>query len=62
MVEVFELPAGADKEDIVATFRKGLEFALTQYPVVAGSLHMDEDNGRLCMFHEIWSFARCMSR
>lgn len=54
MVEVFELPAGADKEDIVATFRKGLEFALTQYPVVAGSLHMDEDNGRLCMFHKIW--------
>lgn len=53
IVEVFELPDGADKEEIVATFRKGLEFALTQYPVVNGSLHMDEGNGRLCMFHDI---------
>lgn len=56
IVEVFEMPDGADKDDIITTFRKGLEFALTQYPVVNGSLHMDEGNGRLCMFHETEHF------
>lgn len=60
IVEVFELPDGADKEHIISTFRKGLEFTLTQYPVVNGSLHMDERNGRLCMSREIWGFPRCM--
>lgn len=56
IVEVFEMPDGADKDGIVATFRKGLEYALTQYPVVNGSLHMDEEDGRLCMFHETGKF------
>lgn len=48
IAEIFELPEDADKDAIVQSLCKGLAFALTQYPPVAGGLHMDEKNGRLC--------------
>lgn len=48
IAEVFELPEDLDRDTVVRDMCKGLEFALTQFPPVAGGLHMDEKNGRLC--------------
>lgn len=48
IVEVFELPTGADKNETVAGLVKGLEFTLSQYPALTGALQMDETTGRMC--------------
>lgn len=48
IAEVFELPQNVDKDTVAKNLCKGLEYALTQFPPVAGALHMDEKDGRLC--------------
>jgi hypothetical protein len=47
IVEVFKLAPEADKAKIVDNMVKGLEFTLSQYPILAGGLKMDAENGRL---------------
>lgn len=48
IVEIFELPNDVDREIIVRNLTQGLQFTLSQYPLVAGVLNMDESTGRLC--------------
>lgn len=47
IVEVFELPREAEKPKIVDNMIKGLEYTLSQFPILAGKLKMDVENGRL---------------
>ncbi|ETS78933.1 hypothetical protein PFICI_08786 [Pestalotiopsis fici W106-1] len=47
IAEIFELPEGSDKQVIIDSVSKGLEFALSQFPALAGTIHMDETNGRM---------------
>lgn len=47
IAEFFQLPEGTDKEAVVSNLKKGLEFTLSQFPILAGSLHMDDKNGRM---------------
>lgn len=47
IAEIFELPQGSDKQIIVDSVSKGLEFALSQFPALAGTIHMDDQNGRM---------------
>lgn len=47
IVEVFELPREAEKPKIVDNMIKGLEYTLSQFPILAGKLKMDAENGRL---------------
>lgn len=47
IAEVFKLPDGADTSAIVASMSAGLEFALSQFPVLTGVLRMDDDSGRM---------------
>lgn len=47
IAEIFELPEGSDKQVVVDSVSKGLEFALSQFPALAGTIHMDEQNGRM---------------
>jgi hypothetical protein len=47
IVEVFKLAPDVDKAEVVDNMVKGLEFTLSQYPILAGGLKMDEENGRL---------------
>lgn len=48
IAEVFEFPEYIRKENVIRDLSKGLEHALSQFPPLAGSLHMDESDGRLC--------------
>lgn len=48
IAEVFELPAGLDKDTVVHNLCKGLGYTLAQYPPLAGGLRMSEQDGRLC--------------
>lgn len=47
IAEIFELPLEADRDAIMQNLTRGLEFALGQYPVMAGVLRMDDSNGRM---------------
>jgi hypothetical protein len=47
IVEVFKLPPDAEKSRIVDNMVKGLEYTLSQFPILAGNLKMDAENGRL---------------
>ncbi|KAF7290948.1 Omega-hydroxypalmitate O-feruloyl transferase [Mycena chlorophos] len=49
LVEVFRLSNDADQDAIVDNMRKGLEYTLSQYPAVAGSLQRDKETGRLAV-------------
>ncbi|KAK9490121.1 transferase family-domain-containing protein [Lipomyces doorenjongii] len=47
IAEVFSLPEDADTGTIVQSMAAGLEFALSQFPVLTGVLEMDADSGRM---------------
>ena len=47
IAEVFALPESADQEKIVSNLTAGLEFALSQFPLMSGGLQMDPDTGRM---------------
>jgi hypothetical protein len=47
IVEVFKLAPLFDKAKVVDSMAKGLEFTLSQFPILAGGLKMDAENGRL---------------
>ena len=47
IVEIFRLTQPVDKAEIVDSMAKGLEFTLSQFPILAGGLKMDAENGRL---------------
>lgn len=44
---MFELPPAADQDEIANSFTKGLEYALGQFPILAGTLHNDAARRRL---------------
>lgn len=50
IAEVFELSDDLDKDTVIHNLCDGLEYALAQYPPLAGGLHMDEKDGRLCKY------------
>lgn len=47
IAEVFALPKGANKDAIITSLTKGLEFALSQFPLLVGALEMDEASGQM---------------
>jgi hypothetical protein len=47
IVEVFKLARDAEKSRIVDDMVKGLEYTLSQFPILTGNLKMDAENGRL---------------
>jgi hypothetical protein len=47
IVEVFKLAPLFDKAKVVDSMAKGLGFTLSQFPILAGGLKMDAENGRL---------------
>ncbi|KAH3940655.1 hypothetical protein HBH98_219080 [Parastagonospora nodorum] len=47
IVEVFKLAPATDKAKIVNNMVRGLEFTLSQFPILTGGLKMDAENGRL---------------
>ncbi|CAG5174997.1 uncharacterized protein ALTATR162_LOCUS7922 [Alternaria atra] len=47
IVEVFKLAPLFDKTKVVDSMAKSLEFTLSQFPILAGGLKMDAENGRL---------------
>ncbi|EFX05496.1 trichothecene 3-o-acetyltransferase [Grosmannia clavigera kw1407] len=47
IAEVFSLPEQADKDAIIKSLVAGLEFALSQFPLLVGALEMDEASGRM---------------
>jgi trichothecene 3-O-acetyltransferase len=47
ILEIFELQASIDRDDLVRNMEHGLEFALSQYPILAGVFHMDANTGRM---------------
>jgi hypothetical protein len=47
IAEVFHLPKDADTEAIVKSMTAGLEFTLSQYPVLLGALEMNSASGRM---------------
>ncbi|KAJ9133690.1 Trichothecene 3-o-acetyltransferase [Pleurostoma richardsiae] len=47
IAEVFALPDKADTEAITKNMTAGLEFTLSQFPVLAGVLDVDEASGRM---------------
>jgi hypothetical protein len=47
IVEVFKLAQDSEKPRIVDGMMKGLEYTLSQYPILTGGLKMDAENGRL---------------
>lgn len=48
IAEVFELPEDLDRGIIIHNLCKGLEYALSQFPPLAGGIHMNAEDGRLC--------------
>ncbi|KAH8819332.1 transferase family-domain-containing protein [Xylogone sp. PMI_703] len=47
IAEVYALPENADRETIVKNITTGLEIAVSQYPVLAGTLEMDATTGQM---------------
>ncbi|KAF3000692.1 hypothetical protein E8E13_002152 [Curvularia kusanoi] len=47
IVEVFKLEPTSEKPKIVESMVKGLEYTLSQFPILAGALKMDPKNGQL---------------
>ncbi|KAL7904692.1 transferase family domain-containing protein [Trichoderma velutinum] len=47
IAEVFSLPETVDNNAIVETMTAGLQLALAQYPILAGTVEMDEVSGRM---------------
>lgn len=47
MIEVFELPADANKDAIINNLLQGLARTLDDYPIVAGTLHFDNEARRI---------------
>lgn len=47
IAEVFTLPEGIDKDPILKSMTAGLEYTLSQFPVLAGILQMDPESGRM---------------
>jgi hypothetical protein len=47
VAEVFALPENADVDAIAKNMTAGLEFAVSQFPVLAGLHSMDADSGRM---------------
>lgn len=47
MIEVFELPPDADKDTIIKNLAEGLARTLDDYPILAGTLHFDNENRRI---------------
>lgn len=47
MIEVFSLPPDADKQQIICNLTHGLSLTLADYPILAGTLHFDNDAKRI---------------
>ena len=47
IVEVFKLAPDSEQHKIVDSMVRGLEYTLSQFPILAGGLKMDAENGRL---------------
>ncbi|KAM0206360.1 hypothetical protein ACHAPA_009597 [Fusarium lateritium] len=47
MIEIFQLPENGIKDSIVNSLISGLERALADYPILTGSLHFDNESGRI---------------
>lgn len=47
IAEVFALPEGTDIDATINSMVAGFEFALSQYPVLAGVLASDDNNGQM---------------
>lgn len=47
IAEVFELPSDVDTVAVTQNMQAGLEFALSQFPVLTGALEMDSDTGQM---------------
>ncbi|KIL89227.1 hypothetical protein FAVG1_07621 [Fusarium avenaceum] len=47
MIEIFELPENSAKDSIVQNLTSGLERALADYPILTGTLHFDNETGRI---------------
>ncbi|KXJ88363.1 trichothecene 3-o-acetyltransferase [Microdochium bolleyi] len=47
MIEIFELPAQTDKTQVVNNLVEGLARTLADYPLLAGTLHFDNDARRI---------------
>lgn len=47
IAEVFSLPDCVDVEAIINSMTAGLEYSLSQFPVLTGSVEMDADSGRM---------------
>ena len=47
VTEVFTLPSNANTQAIIRNMTAGLEFAISQFPVLAGVLEMDAATGRM---------------
>lgn len=49
IAEIFQLPESTSETEIIDNLARGLSSALNQFPILAGSLQIDETNGRLCV-------------
>lgn len=47
MVEVFRLPEGADTDDVAKSMAAGLEYAMSQFPVLTGTLQINVESGEM---------------
>lgn len=47
VAEVFALPANTDTDAIVKSMAAGLEFTVSQFPVLAGLFELDENTGSM---------------
>lgn len=47
MVEIFELPPKADHQLIKSTLKEGLDRTLSDYPILTGTLHFDNEAKRI---------------
>ncbi|ROW07895.1 hypothetical protein VMCG_03518 [Cytospora schulzeri] len=47
MIEVFSLPADANKEQVLSNLTQGLSRTLAEYPILTGTLHFDNEAKRI---------------
>lgn len=47
MIEVFSLPADADRQKVLSDLAEGLSHTLADYPVLTGTLHFDNEARRV---------------
>lgn len=47
MIEIFSLPAGANKEQVLSNITEGLSRTLAEYPILTATLHFDNETRRI---------------